>query len=78
MAQKLTASMPEAMDLDVSYTVQYAALDPATGAPVAGVIVSTATILAEQLSAGGPAALSVLPVWVPVSLAALQGDGGGE
>lgn len=77
MAQKITASMPEGMDLDFSYTIQYAALDPASGDAVAGVVVSTAAILATQLSAGGPAALAVAPVWVPVSLDALTGGGEG-
>lgn len=78
MAKKVTASMPEGMDLDVSYTIQYAALDPVTGDPVAGVLVSTAAILATQISSGGAAALAVGPVWVPVSLDDLQTDGGGS
>lgn len=42
MAQKLTASMPEGLDLDASYTIEFAALDPTTGDPVSGVTVSDA------------------------------------
>lgn len=77
MAQKLTASMPEGMDLDFSYTIQYSALDPVTGDDVAGVVVSSAAILATQLSSGGAGALAVAPVWVPVSLDDLKPGGQG-
>jgi hypothetical protein len=52
MAQKLTASLPEGMDLDASYTIQWAALDPATGDPVDGVIVGQAAMLVTQVTPG--------------------------
>lgn len=52
MAQKLTASMPEGMDLDGSYIVQWAALDPTDGSVVTGVVVSEAAMLVTQVSPG--------------------------
>jgi len=52
MAQKLTASMPIDMDLEFNYTLEFAALDPATGDPVDGVVVSDAYLLVDQVSDG--------------------------
>lgn len=60
MAQKLSASMPEKLDLDASWTIQWAAVDPTTGAAVSGVTVSNAAIIADQI-AGTPEALSTGP-----------------
>lgn len=50
MAQKLTASMPEALDLAFTYAVQFAALDPTTGADVPGVVISGALLTVTQLT----------------------------
>lgn len=61
MSKKLTASMPEGMDLDGSYTLQWAALDPSTGADVAGVVVSQAAMLVTQVSPGTAEDLQVGP-----------------
>ena len=61
MAQKLTASMPIDMDLEFNYTLEFAALDPATGDPVDGVVVSDAYLLVNQISAAGAAALQSGP-----------------
>ena len=56
MAQKLTASMPENLDLQANYVVQITAVDPTTGALVSGINVSNVAIMAEQItpaSSGG-------------------------
>lgn len=73
MAQKLTASMPENMDLDGTYTVRWAALDPATGADVAGVEISNAAMLVSQVSPGGADELegsgfTLEPLFVPLPI----------
>lgn len=71
MAQKLTASMPQGMDLDASYTIQWAALDPVTGDPVSGVVVNNAAMLVSQVTPGGFAALQAdnfVPLYTPVAL----------
>jgi hypothetical protein len=47
VAQKLTASMPTEPDLTGGWSLVWAALDPTTGAPVAGVTVSGAAITVE-------------------------------
>lgn len=52
MAQKLTGSMPDGMDLAFTYTIEWAALDPVTGDDVAGVVISEATMLVTQVSPG--------------------------
>jgi hypothetical protein len=52
MAQKLTASIPEGMDLDANYTVRFTAVDASTGDPVAGVTVSGASLLVANISGG--------------------------
>ena len=44
MAQPLTAPLPEALVLSAGYTVTFDAVDPATGAQVAGVVVSNASV----------------------------------
>ena len=51
MAQPLTASLPEGLVLDAGYTVTLDAVDPATGAAVAGVVVSDATVTAAEFGA---------------------------
>jgi hypothetical protein len=71
MPKKLTASMPEQMDLDANYAVRWAALDPDTGADVAGVTVSNASMLVTQVSPGSLGDLSddnFVPLYTPVTL----------
>ena len=57
MATPLTASMPDTLDLPDGYIVQWAAVDPSTGADVAGVIVTNVslfgTLLDNGLTGGG-------------------------
>lgn len=45
MAQKIAAGMPGDMDLVAQYVIEFAALNPTTGAAVAGVKVSNAQLL---------------------------------
>jgi hypothetical protein len=52
--------MPERMDLDASWTIQFAAVDPVTGAAVAGVNVSNGAFIADQVQ-GAPEDLTVGP-----------------
>lgn len=71
MGQKITASMPQTMDLDASYTLQWAALDPNTGEDVAGVTISNASMLVSQVSPGTGADLvndGFVPLYTPVAL----------
>lgn len=71
MAQKLTASMPQGMDLDANYTLQWSALDATTGDDVAGVLIDNASMLVTQVSDGTGADLSndgFVPLFTPVQL----------
>lgn len=54
MAAPLTAALPEGLVLDAGYTVTLDAVDPTTGAPVAGVVVSAASIASVQLGVRPP------------------------
>jgi hypothetical protein len=60
MAQKVTASMPLSLDLDSSWVIQWAAVDPTDGSDVSGVNVSNGAFIADQVS-GTPEALAVGP-----------------
>lgn len=61
MAQKISASMPQNMHLDVTFVIEWAALDPTTGAPVSGVTVSNAAMLVSDLVNTNPQALATGP-----------------
>lgn len=61
MAQKLSAAIPDAMDLDQSWQIVFAAVDPTTGAAVSGVTISNIGFLVDQLTPGGPIALQSGP-----------------
>jgi hypothetical protein len=61
MAQKISAALPPNMDLDASYVIEFAALDPTTGDPVTGVVVSNAYMLVTQLTPGTADALESGP-----------------
>ena len=58
----VTGAFPPDMDLDAGYTFAWDAVDAATGATVANVTVSLATIQADNL--GSLAALDVGPFMV--------------
>lgn len=61
MAQKLTGSMPDGMDLESQYTLEFAALNPTTGAPVAGVTVSDVFLLVTPIDVADVGALQSGP-----------------
>lgn len=70
MAQKLTAAMPEGLDLDDRYTVAFTAIDATTGNPVAAVKVSNASLLVASLAGGDPGELAFgpfEPMFLPVN-----------
>jgi hypothetical protein len=68
MAQKLAAGLPPDYQLGANFTIRLAALDPTTGAAVAGVVVSNVAIMAEpvpvDLNEGTVEALP--PLFVPI------------
>ena len=78
MAQKLTASMPENMDLAASYTVQWAAVDPTTGAAVSGVVVKNGAMLVTQVTPGSADQLAFgpfVPAFVPIPADEINAEG---
>lgn len=76
MAKKQAAAMPSDLDIVSGWKIQFAAVDPTTGAGVAGVNVSGAAIIAAQLE-GTPEALAVAPLWVPIPLGDSSSAAGG-
>lgn len=67
MGVPIAASMPQGLDFGISYTIRIAALDPTTGDPVSGVVVSDTSIqvataaTAEQLT-------DDQPLWLPIPI----------
>lgn len=67
MAVPVSASMPQGLDFGINYTIRIAALDPTTGDPVSGVVVSDTSIqvataaTAEQLT-------DDQPLWLPIPI----------
>ena len=67
MAQPLDVNMPEGLDVQKGYTLRVTALDPTTGATVAGVNITTVVITADQLEGfsggggGGPGDWLIVP-----------------
>lgn len=61
MAQKLTASMPEALVLDHDYQVRFTAVDASSGALLTSVKVENASLLVENLTDSPSAALEAGP-----------------
>ena len=53
MPQTLTAALPADLDLPDGYIVTWAAIDPTTGADVAGVVVSGVSLFGTKLGQGG-------------------------
>lgn len=70
MSQKLRGSMPQNVDLGANYQVAWAAVDPTTGADVAGVTVSNVGMLVTQVTPGSADELQsgafVVPTWMPI------------
>lgn len=66
-----TAAMPPNLDLDSGYTIRVTALDPTTGASVAGVVLTNVIIMARNMGASDSSALATGPwLLVPGSSAA--------
>ena len=63
MAQKLTASIPADLSLPANWIVRLTAVDPTTGALVAGVTVSNVAIVAQPVT---PHTVDTVPVFEPV------------
>lgn len=67
MAVPVAASMPQGLDFGINYTIRIAALDPTTGDPVSGVVVSDTSIqvataaTADQLT-------DDQPLWLPIPI----------
>lgn len=71
MAQKIATGMPDTLDLTSAWTIQFAAVDPTTGAAVSGVTFSNAAIIAAQVE-GSVEDLAVAPLWVPIPISDLN------
>lgn len=56
MAVPTNAPMAQNCDLPDGYIVQFAAVDPTTGADIAGVVVNNVSIYGTLLSTGAPIA----------------------
>ena len=52
MSSPVTAGMPADLDLPDGYVMEWAAIDPTTGADVAGVVVSNVSIFGTALGTG--------------------------
>jgi hypothetical protein len=61
MAQKINAPLPDGLDLDQGFMVRFTAVDAASGADVAAVKISNASILAANLSGNDPTLLQSGP-----------------
>lgn len=70
MAQKLTASMPENFDIAAQFDVQLTAVDPTSGAVVAGVLVSNVAIMAAPVTPDtDDSSAAVLPsLFIPIDI----------
>lgn len=62
MAQALTASMPQLLDLPDGYIVRWAAISPADGSAVAGVVVKNVSIFGTYLGGGGGGTTALGPL----------------
>ena len=52
MAREINVGMPGGLDIGATYTLRITAIDPSSGALVAGVQVGSVTITADQASVG--------------------------
>ena len=55
------ASLPPGLQLSGAYVVRFTALDPTTGAPIAGVNITGAALQLNNLRGSAPAALEAGP-----------------
>jgi hypothetical protein len=61
MAIPLKAAMAEDLDLPDGYVLEWVAIDPTTGANVAGVVVTDVSIFGTALGLGATSGLAVGP-----------------
>ena len=61
MSQPLVAPVPPILDLPDGYVVEWSAVDPSTGADVAGVVVSNVSIFGTMLGSGGGGGIDLGP-----------------
>ena len=61
MAAPMKAGIPPSLDLNGSYVLQFTALSPTDGSVVAGVTVSSASLLVDNVGAGSESDLQVGP-----------------
>jgi hypothetical protein len=68
MPAPLKAGIPPDLDLDGGYTISFTALSPTTGALVAGVVVSAASLLVDNVGGGtlDSGFEDATPLWVPI------------
>ena len=66
MAEPLIAGLPPNLNLSAGYIVRLTALDPTTGATVAGVALSNVSVFVTNLR-GGPLDEDIGPLLVPTS-----------
>lgn len=68
MTQTLDTGLPPGIDLSASYTIRFTAVDPTTGALVAGVSVANATLLVDNLGGGDleTSLFDVEPLFTPL------------
>lgn len=75
MAKKLKADLPPDFDLPANFVVQLTAVDPTTGALVAGVNVSNVAIMAAPVTP--PTADNIGPDYSPLFIPIVETPGGG-
>jgi hypothetical protein len=70
VSQPKTASIASDLDLGTAFTLQFTALDPASGAVVAGVIVTNATLTVMNVAGGDLDNLleQIDPLFIPVPI----------
>ena len=61
MSAPLTGPIPADLDLPDGYVVTWAAVDPTTGADVAGVVVSNVSIFGTRLGTGDSGTVNLGP-----------------
>ena len=61
MSQPVIAPMPADLDLPDGYIVEWSAVDPTTGADVAGVVVSNVSIFGTMLGSGAGGGIDLGP-----------------
>jgi hypothetical protein len=64
----MKAGIPPGMDLGEGYVLQFTALNPTTGAVDTGVVISSASLLVDNLGGGDPSGgfADIAPLWVPI------------